>query len=83
MKLVFAGIILLIIIFGAFFQIKPEELGVITRYGKFSRTVEPGLNFKIPLVETIYKVPVERKHKDCSIDVYKNRYKRRIPNAHR
>ena len=62
-KLVLAGILLLIIIFGAFFQIKPEELGVVTRYGKFSRTVEPGLNFKIPLIETIYKVPVERQQK--------------------
>lgn len=63
MKLVLAGMLLLIIIFGSFFQIKPEELGVITRYGKFSRTVNPGLNFKIPFVETIYKVPVERQQK--------------------
>lgn len=63
LKLIFGGIILLIIIFGAFFQIKPEELGVVTRYGKFSRTVEPGLNLKIPLLETVYKVPVERQQK--------------------
>ena len=63
MKIVIAGIVVLIVLFGGFFQIKPEELGVVTRYGKFSRTVEPGLNFKIPMLETIYKVPVERQQK--------------------
>jgi membrane protease subunit HflK len=49
--------------FGSFFQIDPEEVGVITRFGKYSRTVEPGLNFKIPFTETVYKVPVENQQK--------------------
>jgi membrane protease subunit HflK len=62
-KPIIIGIILLIILFGAFFQIKPEELGVVTRYGKYARTVEPGLNLKIPFVERVYKVPVERQQK--------------------
>lgn len=62
-KTIIIGIILLVIAFGAFFQIKPEELGVVTRYGKYSRTVEPGLNLKIPFLETVYKVPVERQQK--------------------
>ena len=60
---IIGGIILLILIFSAFFQIKPEELGVVTRYGKYNRTVEPGLNLKIPFLETVYKVPVERQQK--------------------
>ncbi len=47
----------------AFFQIGPEEVGVIVRFGKFSRTVEPGLNFKLPFAEAVYKVPVERQQK--------------------
>ncbi|MEO5968251.1 MAG: FtsH protease activity modulator HflK [Ferruginibacter sp.] len=62
-KFIIGGIVLLVLIFGAFFQIKPEELGVVTRYGKFQRTVEPGLNLKIPFIESIYKVPVERQQK--------------------
>jgi membrane protease subunit HflK len=62
-KPIIIGIILLIILFSAFFQIKPEELGVVTRYGKYSRTVEPGLNLKIPFIEKVYKVPVERQQK--------------------
>ena len=47
----------------AFFQIEPEEIGVIVRFGKFKRTVEPGLNYKIPFAEAVYKVPVERQQK--------------------
>ncbi len=58
-------IILLLVILGAssFFQIGPEEVGVITRFGKFNRKVEPGLNFKLPFMEKVYKVPVERQQK--------------------
>ncbi|MCG8581298.1 MAG: FtsH protease activity modulator HflK [Bacteroidales bacterium] len=47
----------------AFFTIDPEEEGVIVRFGKYVRTVEPGLNYKIPLVESVYKVAVERQQK--------------------
>ena len=47
----------------AFFQIEPMEVGVIVRFGKYVRTVEPGLNYKIPLIETVYKVAVERQQK--------------------
>ncbi len=62
-KKIVLGIILLIIIFGSIFQIEPEEIGVITRLGKYSRTVEPGLNFKLPFFDKLYKIPVERQQK--------------------
>jgi membrane protease subunit HflK len=45
------------------FQISTEEVGVITRFGKYVRQVEPGLNLKIPFAEDVYKVPVERQQK--------------------
>ncbi|MDB4335049.1 FtsH protease activity modulator HflK [bacterium] len=53
----------LIFFSSAFFKIEPEEVGVILRFGKFTKTVDPGLNFKIPFMETVYKVPVERQQK--------------------
>jgi len=53
----------LLIILSAFFQIEPEEVGVITRFGKYVKKVEPGLNIKIPFIEQVYKVPVERQQK--------------------
>ncbi|HLS12848.1 MAG TPA: FtsH protease activity modulator HflK [Flavobacteriaceae bacterium] len=62
-KIVIVGALALIVALGSFFQVEPEELGVITRFGKFVRTVDPGLNFKIPFAETVYKVPVERQQK--------------------
>ena len=62
-KKIILGVILLIIIFGSIFQIEPEEIGVITRLGKYSTTVEPGLNFKLPFIDKLYKIPVERQQK--------------------
>lgn len=53
----------LLIFFSAFFQIEPEEVGVITRFGEYVRKVEPGLNMKMPFIEQVYKVPVERQQK--------------------
>jgi membrane protease subunit HflK len=45
------------------FQVETEEVGVITRFGRYVRQVEPGLNFKIPFAEVVLKVPVERQQK--------------------
>lgn len=53
----------LIFFSGTIFQVGPEEVGVITRFGGYNRTLEPGLNMKIPFAETVYKVPVERQQK--------------------
>jgi len=54
------GIFAVIFIFSAFFTVDPEEVGVVLRFGKFTRTVNPGLNFKLPLgIESVTKVPVE------------------------
>ncbi len=62
-KSVIAVIIVLIVAWSGFFQVGPEEAGVVTRFGKYTKTVMPGLNFKIPFIEQVYKVPVERQQK--------------------
>ncbi|MEX0982966.1 MAG: FtsH protease activity modulator HflK [Bacteroidales bacterium] len=56
-------IVLLIVGLGSFFQVGTEEEGVVTRFGKHVRTVDPGLKMKLPFMEKIYKVPVERQKK--------------------
>ncbi len=53
-----------LLIFSSLFQIKTEEVGIVTRFGKFVREVEPGLNYKIPFIERVFKVPVERQQKE-------------------
>lgn len=56
-------LILLIIALSGLFQVEPEEVGVITRFGKYTRKADPGLNFKIPFIEKVQKVAVERQQK--------------------
>ncbi len=63
-KWIIIGMLGVIFLFTTIFTIGPEEVGVILRFGKFNRSVDPGLNFKLPFgIETIYKVPVERQLK--------------------
>ena len=58
-------ILCLILVFTCWFTIDPEEVGVVLRFGKYNRTVNPGLNFKLPFgIETVHKVPVERQLKE-------------------
>lgn len=44
--------------------IGPEEEGVVINLGKYSRTLQPGLNFTLPYgIEKLYKIPVQRQLK--------------------
>ena len=53
-----------VLLVGAFYQVPPDEMGVILRFGKFVRTAEPGLHMKLPLgIETLTRVPVQRQLK--------------------
>ena len=52
-KLIVFGILTLLIVMNGFFTVKTEEVGIITRFGKFSREVESGLKFKMPFIEKV------------------------------
>jgi len=44
-----------------FYRIDASDEGVVLRFGKLQKTVEPGLHWKLPWpIDTIYKVPVQR-----------------------
>lgn len=59
------AVVVLILLFGSIYQISPEEVGMIRRFGKFVRTTDPGLHFKLPLgLEKLTKVPVQRQLKE-------------------
>lgn len=63
--IILIAILILFTFFTSWFTIEPEEVGVILTFGKYTRTVGPGLNFKVPLgVEKVYKVPVQRQLKE-------------------
>lgn len=57
------AVLVLVLGFSSFFTVNPEEVGIITRFGEFTRTAHPGLNFKIPFVEEVRFVPVQRQLK--------------------
>jgi membrane protease subunit HflK len=53
----------LVLLLTSFYQIEPEEVGVIRRFGAYVRTTEPGLHLKWPFIESLVKVPVQRQLK--------------------
>lgn len=63
-KYILWGIIAIILLWMTFYQIRPEEVGVITRFGKYVRKEESGLHTKFPIMERLYKVAVERQQKE-------------------
>ncbi|MFM9644435.1 SPFH domain-containing protein, partial [Streptomyces turgidiscabies] len=48
-------IALLIIIFTGLVTVNQGTIAVITLFGKYRRILRPGLNFKIPVLEQVYK----------------------------
>ena len=61
--IVAAAILGLAMVWSTVYQIAPEEAGVVLRLGRFVRTTDPGLRFKVPFLEQVQKVPVERQLK--------------------
>ena len=50
--------------FSGFFRVEPDELGVVLRFGKFVREVQPGLNYHLPYpIETALTPPALRINK--------------------
>src|SRR5579859_1686265 len=51
-----AGILalfLLTMILGSFFTVSTAQVAIVTRFGKFLRVAEPGLNWKMPYIDTV------------------------------
>jgi membrane protease subunit HflK len=42
------GLLVLWLLFGSIFLVSPGEAGAVLRFGEYNRTVEEGLNFKLP-----------------------------------
>jgi membrane protease subunit HflK len=59
------GVLVLIAVVTSFYQVEPEEAGVVLRFGRHVRTTEPGLHFRMPFaIERVIKVPVQRQLKE-------------------
>ena len=54
----------LFLIVTGYYQVEPDEVAVVQRFGRYVRTTEPGPHVRVPFgVERITKVPVQRQLK--------------------
>src|ERR1700689_4717713 len=53
LPLVIAALFVLYLVLASFFTVRTAEVAVITRFGKFLRVAEPGLNWKRPFFDTV------------------------------
>jgi membrane protease subunit HflK len=57
-------VVALAALIGSYYQVEPDEVGLVTRFGRFVRTTNPGPHGKIPFgIEQVQKVPVQRQLK--------------------
>lgn len=57
------AIIIVAVVFigsSSFYQVQPDEVGVVLRFGVHTENTQPGLRWKIPLIESVTKIPVQR-----------------------
>lgn len=45
--------------------VRPDERGIVERFGKYNRTAEPGLNFVLPGIERLTRINVTEQIDDC------------------
>lgn len=57
------GLTALSIVFGSWYTIDQGERGVILRYGAIAGTAEPGLGFKLPVIDSIVRISVQSQSK--------------------
>lgn len=62
-RLIIVGIVAVSAALSSFFTVETEEVGVILRFGKYVGEATPGLNFKLPFVDQVEYVPVQRQLK--------------------
>jgi modulator of FtsH protease HflK len=67
--------------FSGFFRVEPDEVGVVLRFGKFVREVQPGLNYHLPYpIETALTPPALRVNKiDIGFDMHRGATMRDVP----
>jgi membrane protease subunit HflK len=59
--LVILVIVIIFIASSTFYTIKQDEVGIVQLFGRYVRTTQPGLNFKLPIgIENVTKVNVKR-----------------------
>ncbi|HNJ74546.1 MAG TPA: protease modulator HflK, partial [Pseudomonadales bacterium] len=53
-------LLLFLLGYNALYTINQQERGIVLRFGRYESSVMPGLHWKIPLIDALYKVNVTR-----------------------
>src|SRR5215472_1307190 len=53
------GLLFLLIISGSWYTIDQTQRGVLLRNGAFIEVEQPGLHFKLPIIESVYKIDIQ------------------------
>jgi modulator of FtsH protease HflK len=62
-RFLLAAAALIVLFTTGYYQVEPDEVGVVQRFGAYARTTEPGPHLKFPFIERVTKVPVQRQLK--------------------
>ena len=61
-SIIIIGIIVVALIWSSFYSVRPDEVGVILRFGKYVRTAESGLHMKLPFgIEKVDKPKIRKR----------------------
>src|SRR2546422_201229 len=61
---IFVIVLVLVLAWTSYYTVQAESEGVVLRFGRFLKTVEPGLHFKLPLgIDQVTVLPTRRQLK--------------------
>ncbi len=63
MRMIIAALILGFLLISSVYTVDANENAVVLRFGAYSNTTGPGLQFKFPFIETVEKVKVDYQYK--------------------
>jgi membrane protease subunit HflK len=64
LRLAIVAVLVLAFLFTGYYQVEPDEVAVVQRFGRFVRTTGPGPHLQLPFgMETVTKVPVQQQLK--------------------
>ena len=56
MPYIIAAVVLVVVLALSISIVRQGHIGVVTRFGRYLRLMQPGLNFKLPLVDAVFRV---------------------------
>ncbi|GAB4224558.1 MAG: FtsH protease activity modulator HflK [Acidobacteriota bacterium] len=62
--IVVLAVVVIVLLLNSYYQVEPEEEAIVLRLGRYTgETIKPGPHFKIPLIDRVFRVPVNRQRK--------------------